>query len=56
MYLHLGQDKVVSMDEIVGIFDLVTLRPSQRPHATISRRPKRTAALRMSAPIFRNLL
>ena len=24
MYLHLGQDKVVSMDEIVGIFDLDT--------------------------------
>ena len=24
MYLHLGEDKVVSMDEIVGIFDLDT--------------------------------
>lgn len=24
MYLHLGQDKVVSMEEIVGIFDLDT--------------------------------
>lgn len=24
MYLHLGQDKVVSMDEIIGIFDLDT--------------------------------
>lgn len=24
MYLHLGQDKVVNMDEIIGIFDLDT--------------------------------
>ncbi len=24
MYLHLGQDKVVSMEEILGIFDLDT--------------------------------
>ena len=44
MYLHLGQDKVVSMDEIVGIFDLDTStdRKSTRlnsSHRSLSRMP-----------------
>ena len=30
MYLHLGQDKVVSMDEIVGIFDLDYLAKAEK--------------------------
>lgn len=55
MYLHLGQDKVVSMDEIVGIFDLDTSTVSKATRDYLAK-AERMAALRMSAPIFRNLL
>ena len=38
MYLHLGQDTVIKMDEIVGIFDLETATVSKISRATLLKR------------------
>ena len=55
MYLHLGQDKVVSMDEIVGIFDLDTSTVSKATRDYLAKAEK-DGCVTMSAPIFRNRL
>ena len=58
MYLHLGQDKVVSMDEIVGIFDLHTSTVSKATRDYLRQRPKKDGCVTnvCKKPIFRNRL
>ena len=40
MYLHLGQDTVITMDEIVGIFDLETATVSKISRDYLARAQK----------------
>ena len=40
MYLHLGQDTVIKMDEIVGIFDLETATVSKISRDYLARAQK----------------
>lgn len=40
MYLHLGMDKVITFDEIIGIFDLDTTTVSKRTRDYLSKAEK----------------
>ncbi len=40
MYLHLGMDKVITFDEIIGIFDLDTSTVSKRTRDYLARAEK----------------
>ena len=40
MYLHLGMDKVITFDEIVGIFDLDTTTVSKRTRDYLAKAEK----------------
>ena len=40
MYLHLGMDKVITFDEIIGIFDLDTTTVSKRTREDRARAEK----------------
>lgn len=47
MYLHLGMDKVITFDEIIGIFDLDT--------TTVSKRTRDYLAMAEKAGIVENI-
>lgn len=52
MYLHLGQDTVVSMDEIIGIFDLdtSTVSKSTRDYLTKTEKDGNVINVSMDLP------
>ena len=48
MYLHLGQDTVIKMDEIIGIFDLETSTISKISRAYLAQAEKQGRTVNVS--------